>query len=111
MITINDDLFDSMRDDFNDILNNLLVKMNNAKELTGTMSISLRINLNPVVCTDPETGEFINALIPDFTHKIKSTVKKGEEITGASVGMKQIEFTPDGVKVGKINNGQQSMFG
>lgn len=109
-ITIQDDLFDSMREDFDDILNNLLNKMHKANELTGTMSVSLRVNLTPMTYTDPDTGELMNVLIPDFTHKIKSTIKKGEETTGASCGMKQIVFTSEGMKIEKINNGQQTMF-
>lgn len=109
-VTIDDELFENFKDDFNDILNNLLLEMYKVNESTGTISISMKCVLTPAQYTDPDTGEFKNVRIPDFGHKIKSTIKKGEETKGQSVGLKEIELTKEGIRIGRLNNGQQNMF-
>ena len=112
-LNINSELFTSMREDFDDILNDLLLAMSNTGQYDGSISLNLRVHLNQKQVTNLMPGEpaFKTILVPDFIHRIHGKIKRETGLTGAAAGEYELSFDRGTVKYGLVDSGQIDMFG
>ena len=109
-LTINHDIFEPMRKDFNSAIDQLFSIMAETKRNAGKISLNLSVELTPNVYTDPATGEFKSVLLPAMAHKIKVSVKNEGSVQGISMGDYELTISSDGAKIGTVDDGQESMF-
>lgn len=109
-ITIDHEIFEPMREDFNSAISRLISVMNRTKSTEGSLSCRITAELVPVNYTDPNSGEFKDVMIPQFNHKIKIAVKHDAQISGSSCGEYEIMFSNDEIRIGEYSNGQLNMF-
>ena len=110
MTTIEHEIFDSMREDFNEAINTLFLVMADKKSDEGKLSLTMNVMLAPKDYTDPDTGEYQQIKVPMIEHKIKISVKNEGTRHGVSCGEYSIVFTPDGAVLETIRSGQINMF-
>ena len=110
MMTIDHEIFDSMREDLNEALNNLFHVMSETKRNTGSLSLRLNVLLSPREGTYPDTGEFKVIQVPQFEHKIKISVKNDASLNGVSTGDYELSFSADGAELTEVFDGQTSLF-
>lgn len=109
-ITLEHEIFYSMREDFDSAIASLLAVMTRTKRNEGSLTCKLSVELAPTNYTDPDTGEFKTVLIPQIDHKIKIAVKHDAQLSGTSCGEFEITVSNEEVRIGEYSNGQINMF-
>ena len=110
LLTIDHDIFEPMRDDFNTALERLFSIMNSTNRKEGKISLTMNVELSPQMYTDPDTGEFKVVDLPQFIHKFKVSVKNEGSVEGVSIGDYELTIRPDGAMIAGRYDGQENMF-
>lgn len=109
-ISIDHEVFEPMRSDFNAALYKLFSIMAETNRNAGKISCNINVELSKQTYTDPNTGEFRIVNVPLFEHKIKVSVKNEGSVQGISVGEYEMTITPEGAKIGLMDDGQENLF-
>ena len=109
-MTIEHELFDSMREDFDTAIGTLFKIMTDSRKNSGSLTLKLNVSLSPRDCVDPDTGELKHIQVPEIEHTVKIAVKHEGAIKGTSRGEYELTFGERGAELKDFDDGQFSMF-
>lgn len=87
-ISLGSELFHEMREGFDVVLNQLLVKMGERREDVGEITLKLKVELKQVEVeefSEMEDCDSREAIVPRFTHIIQSVVQEKHRLMGATL--------------------------
>lgn len=88
-VSIDSEEFTQMKENFNSILKNLLIKMEQRGEEAGEITLKLKVELRTIEVEDLENltnADTRDATVPFFKHDIQSVLQEKEKLGGETQG-------------------------
>lgn len=90
-MSIDDEIFEGLRSEYDAILNDTLVKMCNQGTSDGTITMKLAIAFETVWGVD-ENAKRIKMMVPTFRHEVSNLVQTKEKLNGEIEGCGVITY-------------------